>query len=615
MARPLPPQPKLNGNGGNSLPQQQQQQQTYQSQMLPLASAPQGGRNQNQNNQPQQIQGQGQSQGQLSNTGTGAGTGTNNPGMTQPQASMSMPKPKSNPKRTAQHHQLKDRKNTDTNNDNSNSTTMQMPSPRRHQNVKANIVSSSDTDGELVAAATSIKKSRRSPPAVEIPISINQQLYMPSSISSFIDLDGDIDVDQDHLGLMDGLSSELKPDEQMTEAERALNNRKRNREHARNTRARKKAYLESLKSTLDELCRERDSLYSERAGAASLLLEVQKTRTDVLLSFFALRSSYEKKRQLWSSILDENVNCVMPVTPYRSFPASEVQISKCQRTIMGVDSMIADAASMHVLLHSLVDRSRFPNGKVEFRYTLVAEEAVVSGNQMMARWSMSTTNAIKLGGKKEVKKMGMLCAKFNSAHKIVSIELMFDVMAFMLQLKQSVGANAFTVIPNTVQTCTGSFGKTPMVLTLADRPYTIVQVNEGWENMTGWKAEDVVGKESCKILQGAQTDRSAIGEQMASICFQRPVFTVLTNYTSDGKKFRNFVSLYPLSTDSKITHYLGLTLHLEWLDENVNEKNKNKEEKKEKAPESSSSATTSTTRTIKTKTTKIIKTEGKETGE
>ena len=435
---------------------------------------------------------------------------------------------------------------------------------------------------------------------------------MPSSISSFIDLDGDIDVDQDHLGLMDG--SELKPDEQMTEAERALNNRKRNREHARNTRARKKAYLESLKSTLDELCRERDSLYSERAGAASLLLEVQKTRTDVLLSFFALRSSYEKKRQLWSSILDENVNCVMPVTPYRSFPASEVQISKCQRTIMGVDSMIADAASMHVLLHSLVDRSRFPNGKVEFRYTLVAEEAVVSGNQMMARWSMSTTNAIKLGGKKEVKKMGMLCAKFNSAHKIVSIELMFDVMAFMLQLKQSVGANAFTIIPNTVQTCTGSFGKTPMVLTLADRPYTIVQVNEGWENMTGWKAEDVVGKESCKILQGAQTDRSAIGEQMSSICFQRPVFTVLTNYTSDGKKFRNFVSLYPLSTDSKITHYLGLTLHLEWLDEN--EKDKKKEEKKEKAPESSSSiTTTSTTRTTKTKTTKIIKTEGKETGE
>eukprot|EP01083_Nonionella_stella_P143799 447656_1 len=112
------------------------------------------------------------------------------------------------------------------------------------------------------------------------------------------------------------------------------------------------------------------------------------------------------------------------------------------------------------------------------------------------------------------------------------------------------------------------------------------------KKMTGWKAEDVVGKESCKILQGAQTDNSAIGEQMASICFQRPVFTVLTNYAADGRKFRNFISLYPLSTDSKITHYLGLTLHLEWLDEKDKKK---EEEKKEKAPESSSSVAATTT--------------------
>ena len=41
-------------------------------------------------------------------------------------------------------------------------------------------------------------------------------------------------------------------------------NRDRNREHARNTRLRKKAYLEKLKTTVDELCRERDTLVSER---------------------------------------------------------------------------------------------------------------------------------------------------------------------------------------------------------------------------------------------------------------------------------------------------------------------------------------------------------------
>jgi len=358
-------------------------------------------------------------------------------------------------------------------------------------------------------------------------------------------------------------------DEEMTEGERALANRLRNREHARNTRARKKAYLESLKCTLDELCRERDTLVSERAGAASLLLEIQKTRTDVLLSFFAVRSCYEKRRALWSSILDESVTCVMPVTPYRSFPASEVQVSKCQRTILGVDGIIADTASLHVLFNSIVDRAKHPEGAIQFRYTLIAEEAVVSGNQMMARWNMSTINAKSLGAKREVVKMGMLCARFNTAHKIVAIDLMFDVMAFMLQLKQSAGASAFSVVPNTVQTCVGPFGNKATVMTSAERPYTIVQVNRQWEEMTGWKAEDVVGKFSCKILQGPRTERKMLNQLMADIRYKRPSSTSLTNYTRGREKlFRNYMNVYPLSTDSKVSHYVALTIHAEWMDIN-----------------------------------------------
>lgn len=439
--------------------------------------------------------------------------------------------------------------------------------------MKAAVVSSSDTDGEHTASSNSVvsapqaKKARR-------PATNSSSISLDLSYITHEGAGANMNPPPNQL-----LAGETKPDDQLTEEERALANRKRNREHARNTRARKKAYLESLKNTLDELCKERDSLVSERAGAASLLLEIQKTRTDVLLSFFALRSTYEKRRPLWSSILDESFTCVMPVTPYRSFPASEVQISKCQRTVMGVDGMIADTASMHVLLNSRVDRSRYPEGKVEFMYTLIAEEAVVSGTQMMARWNMTTTNFTKLGAQREVKKMGMLCARFNSAHKIVSLELMFDVMAFMLQLKQSAGASAFTVIPNTVQSCIGPFGNTPMVMTLAERPYTIVKVNEQWEQMTGWKAEDVVGKESCKILQGDRTEKPSVDELTSSLLFQRSAFSVLTNYTRNKERtFRNFISTYPLSADSKITHYVGLTVHTEWLGTNDNSKSKESEE-------------------------------------
>ena len=357
------------------------------------------------------------------------------------------------------------------------------------------------------------------------------------------------------------LASDTADLSHLTADEKAQVNRDRNREHARNTRLRKKAYLEKLKATVDELCRERDTLVSERAGAATLLVEMHNTRTEVLMSFFALRSVFDKRRKLWASILDESCfACVMPVTPYRSFPASEVQVSKCQRTILGIDEIMADTASLHVLLSSLVDHTRFPHGKIDFRYTLVTEEAVVAGNQMMARWVMSTTNAMQFGAKTEVAKQGMLCCKFNSSHKIVGLELMFDVMAFMLQLKQAAGTESFSVIPNTVQTCQRTFDR-PVVMTLADPPYTIMQVNKLWEDMTGYTAEEVVGKASCTILQGQETDRKGIEVMMEEIRYKRPASATLVNYRKTGQVFWNFIQVFPLSTDSRITHYLGITDH------------------------------------------------------
>lgn len=341
--------------------------------------------------------------------------------------------------------------------------------------------------------------------------------------------------------------------------------RARNREHARNTRLRKKEYQEKLKATVEDLCRERDVLVSERAGAANLLVEMHNTRTDVLLSFFALRSANERRRELWSSILDESCfSCLLPVTPYRSFPASEVQAG-CQRTVLGIDGAMSDTASLHVLLNSLVDRSRYPNARIRFQYTLVTEDAVVAGNQMMARWVMTTLNAKEFGAKMEVSKRGMLSCKFNSAHKLTSLEMMFDVMAFMLQLKQAAGTDSFAVVPNTVQTCQRSFGL-PMVMTMADRPHTIVQVNQLWEEMTGFKAEDVVGRASCQVLEGNDTETSNLELLMSDVNHKRPTNVALTNYTKAGKRFQNHINVFPLSTDSKITHYIALTTYCGLID-------------------------------------------------
>jgi PAS domain S-box-containing protein len=450
------------------------------------------------------------------------------------------------------------------------------------------VVSASDTDSggglDSIAMAHQKKRTKRggtgtAATSAAKAASVATNNYFPISVDDVADT-----THHDHVG--------YHPSAAISEEEKLRHNRERNREHAKNTRLRKKAYVERLKISVDELCRERDGLLSERAAAAALLAETYSRRVDVLRSFFALRASYSpeksQNRESWSGILDESsFTCRLPVTPYQSFPSSEVQVSNCQRTICGVDGMVGDAAANYVFLNSMVDRSRYPNGRMKFQYTLVTEESPSGGggggstgssNQLMARWSMSTLNAKKLGASNahssELSQRGMLLCKFNSAHKIVSLEIMFDVMAFMLQVKMAMGFDNFNdvVIPNTVQTCVGQGRQYdyPMVMTLANRPYTIVQVNERWENLTGYARSEVVGKKSCSILQRQDHRRheenGELDRLMGPVLFQRPSCAMLTNYTKCGRRYRQYVTIYLLSTDSNISHYFGLTTFVQWMD-------------------------------------------------
>jgi PAS domain S-box-containing protein len=180
---------------------------------------------------------------------------------------------------------------------------------------------------------------------------------------------------------------------------------------------------------------------------------------------------------------------------------------------------------------------------------------------------METLNAKQCGAHNELHQSGMLFCKFNSSHKIVSLEMMFDVMAFMLQVRMAMGYDNFNdvVIPNTVQACTKDFYY-PVVMTSADRPYTITNVNERWEKLTGYKSEEVVGKASCSILQGDDTTKEELDLLMRPVLFKRPSCAMVTNYTKSGRRYRSYLTLYPLSTDSKISHYLGLTTFVHWID-------------------------------------------------
>ena len=102
-------------------------------------------------------------------------------------------------------------------------------------------------------------------------------------------------------------------------------NRDRNREHARSTRLRKKAYVNKLKELLDALHVERSDEDRKRRVAVQKLAEVQNLRRKVVHTFFGYHARCERNVTKWRMILEDDFWLKQPVTPYRSFRRCEIE--------------------------------------------------------------------------------------------------------------------------------------------------------------------------------------------------------------------------------------------------------------------------------------------------
>ena len=115
----------------------------------------------------------------------------------------------------------------------------------------------------------------------------------------------------------------------LTPEERAKQNRDRNREHARSTRLRKKAYVQKLKELVEGLHAERTEEVRQRRVAIQHLAEMQNIRRSVVRSFLRFHSNYEEDERKWSTILEDDFWLKQPVSPYRSFRRAEIEQVSC----------------------------------------------------------------------------------------------------------------------------------------------------------------------------------------------------------------------------------------------------------------------------------------------
>ena len=98
-----------------------------------------------------------------------------------------------------------------------------------------------------------------------------------------------------------------------------------------------------------------------------------------------------------------------------------------------------------------------------------------------------------------------------------------------------------------------------IVITDATQPHNpIIYVNAGFEKMTGYTAEEVIGRNCC-FLQRGNINQPGFRELKKAIRESRECLVTLRNYRKDGTWFWNEVSLSPVRDPSgKLTNFIGI---------------------------------------------------------
>lgn len=124
----------------------------------------------------------------------------------------------------------------------------------------------------------------------------------------------------------------------LTAEEKSKFSRDRNRLHARNTRIRKKAYVDELKRTLDVLVEERDTDAAAKTRKAQVELEERDVRFSVMEEYLRLRGSNEQATGRWSAILEDDVTMRLPNLDWHDSNSSSSKRASAQTGDAGLSS-------------------------------------------------------------------------------------------------------------------------------------------------------------------------------------------------------------------------------------------------------------------------------------
>ena len=240
----------------------------------------------------------------------------------------------------------------------------------------------------------------------------------------------------------------------LTQEERAKQNRDRNREHARNTRLRKKAYVEELKRTLTELVARRDAADLEKRHEAQRNREQREVRFRVMEEFLKLRGRNEMSDARWVAILEDGFVLTLPKTSFRKMvdvdakasskdtdgenDSSDTTHSSLDQALRGAAQVMEDSAYLSAYLQTVGGSvSTEPGGaKVELTYRCDRKHFFMDGNIAFMDFTATTVGVVAKGASSEVVYKGQIRSSFSPAsNKLISVDCTFDTASFIQQVE------------------------------------------------------------------------------------------------------------------------------------------------------------------------------------
>lgn len=142
----------------------------------------------------------------------------------------------------------------------------------------------------------------------------------------------------------------------LTSEEKAQACRNRNRQHARNTRLRKKAYVDELKASLTKMVEERDRAEEARKEAESKKEQQRLARKEILQEFLKCRGENQRDSSKWDGLVQDSktFHLTLPITNFQTMvETSDSTKAVDHQVLVGTQDIMADASYLASFLQSL----------------------------------------------------------------------------------------------------------------------------------------------------------------------------------------------------------------------------------------------------------------------